>query len=112
MIYLIYLLQILIGVAGIVSGGFVVSLLWEWFVMPAFAVGAITMLHAIGLSITINFVIARRQSYIELKERLNYNKEIEDNIYEQALEMFYCFGVYLIGPFIVLGIGYLLSLSM
>lgn len=44
---------ILVGVVGVVYGGWVVSVLWSWFVVPLFAVPALSVAQAIGLSIVI-----------------------------------------------------------
>jgi hypothetical protein len=81
------------------SWGLVAYKFWYWFMLPVFpALPSITLIQAIGLLFFVG-VITHKSKYVEpnwLKEKRVQKEKIE------ALAMS------LLGPFITLGIGYLM----
>lgn len=49
-----------IVVFGSIANGWALSTLWTWFVMPVFAVKALTIPYAIGLSLVISFLVPKK----------------------------------------------------
>jgi hypothetical protein len=43
-----------IAVVGAILGGWVLSVMWQWFIVPAFDAPALTIGQAIGLSLIIS----------------------------------------------------------
>lgn len=53
------ILLLLVGYIGVmIYYGFVLSVLWSWFIAPTFAVPELSIPVAIGISLTIGFVRA------------------------------------------------------
>lgn len=61
------ILAILVSPLGYILNGWVLSLLWEWFVVSVFGVPALGIAQAIGLSIIIGF-LTRHVSYAKADE--------------------------------------------
>lgn len=57
MVYFIgFLLFMVSSILSSIYGGFVLSVLWGWFVSPVFGLPVITFLQGIGLSIVTHFL--------------------------------------------------------
>jgi len=50
-----FLGYLVVGTVQAIFGGFILSLLWSWFIVPKFAVPALTTMQAIGVLTVIGF---------------------------------------------------------
>lgn len=69
------LLVLFILVYGIVTSGWVLTILWAWFVVPAFKLPALSLPVAIGISAMI-----RTLTYIDTSDLQKKEKTREDQI--------------------------------
>lgn len=53
----LFIICCVIGIAGSFLEAWVATRLWEWYVMPAFAVGELSLLSAFGISLLVTMVI-------------------------------------------------------
>lgn len=87
-------------VVGSVLGGYVLSVLWRWFVSSTFCVPNISIVEAIGITLIINFFIRPAEHY--------KNEEATSGIYgflkAAILVMLY--------PLFALFIGWIIHLFM
>lgn len=81
-----------------VMNGWVLTYLWQWFVMPVFDIRSILIVEAIGISMIATF-LARHAS------RQKENRTIE----EQKIEAIQ-YGI--LHPLIVLGVAYIVHLFL
>lgn len=51
------LVKMAIGIGNVIFSGWVLTILWAWFIMPNFAVGALTVSAAIGLAILRDYFL-------------------------------------------------------
>lgn len=73
---------LLFGVAvltlyGAWSGAFIATHLWAWYVMPAFGVTSLKMIHAFGISLLISFWTYHHRSHYSKDERKMGEKIME-----------------------------------
>ena len=47
---------LIIGLISIITRGFVIMKLWTWFIVPMFSMQALTLVHAIGLSLVVGLL--------------------------------------------------------
>lgn len=47
---------IVITIIGTIFSGFVLSIMWDWFVVPTFDVGSLSIPVAIGLAMIVNYL--------------------------------------------------------
>lgn len=79
---------------GAWAGAFVVTHLWAWYIMPAFGLGALKMIHAYGLTLLVSYITYRHTNLTIKDERETYEKVIE-------------FVILLLYPWMILGLGWL-----
>jgi len=79
-----------------VTAGWVLSILWGWFVVPAFGIPALTIAQAIGVSYVVSF-LARRTAQPNKGEK-------------EHSEVIWGLSVLLISPLLTLGIGWVIHL--
>ncbi|MFS1518600.1 hypothetical protein V1503_19365 [Bacillus sp. SCS-151] len=78
--------------------GFVLSLLWEWFIVSAFSVPSISIIEAVGVMLVVDFILLK----IDWKEEA-MEVPMEEFIYKLVAHS-------IVMPFWGLGIGYILTL--
>jgi disulfide bond formation protein DsbB len=76
------IIGLLLGVAvltlyGAWAGAFVATHLWAWYVMPAFGVASLKMIHAFGIFLLINFWTYHHRSQYIKDERTGGAKATE-----------------------------------
>jgi len=49
-------------VVGSVFGGWALSIMWGWFIVPLFGLPGLSVPYAIGLSLTLNYLIANNDT--------------------------------------------------
>jgi len=86
---------IMIPVSTVING-WVLSILWGWFIVPAFNQPSLSVIAAVGVSITIRFV-----TYQISDIKTEYQKDAHE-----------LFGMSFIMPFIILFIGWLVTLFL
>ena len=69
---------LIMGLFSIIARGFVIMKLWAWFIVPIFTLNALTLVHAIGLSLTIGLLTS------ELKQE----EEDEDGWFAKIMKRF------------------------
>lgn len=79
---------------GAWAGAFVITHLWAWYVMPAFGVGALKMIHAYGITLLVSYITYRHTKLTIKDERETYEKVIE-------------IVILLLYPWMILGLGWL-----
>lgn len=84
-----------IAVFGSLFSGFVLTILWAWFIVPAFHVVQITIPQAIGISLVVGMLAPRASSSSDDKEK---KKDPVDSLVTS-------FFVVLLAPLIALGVG-------
>ena len=47
---------LIMGLFSIIARGFVIMKLWAWFIVPIFALNALTLVHSIGLSLVVGLL--------------------------------------------------------
>jgi hypothetical protein len=57
-------------IVGSIVNGYVLSILWGWFVIPVFKAPALSITTAIGLSLVINMLISRSNSSNKEKKEI------------------------------------------
>lgn len=90
----IFLLMGVLFLYGAWAGAFVATHLWTWYVMPAFGVGSLKMIHAFGISLLVNYWTYHHRSRYTKDER-----ETGEKVVEVLLLMCY--------PWLVLFLGWL-----
>lgn len=57
--FLLFLFNMAFGVVRSLLGGFVLSKLWAWFIVPVFVtLPELTYLHAVGVVMTVSFLLS------------------------------------------------------
>lgn len=85
-------------VASSIANGFVLSVLWGWFVVPLFEVPSLSIAQAIGFSMTVSFLTYHYHDSGK-KEEESFIKRIT-----------YLILLAIVRPIIVLTIGYIVHL--
>jgi hypothetical protein len=67
MTYLLALIGATVGFVGLIAGsailkGFVLTILWGWFVVPIFHLPQLTIAPAIGIALVIGYLTKEQQS--------------------------------------------------
>jgi len=78
-------------------GGLVLSYLWDWFIMPVFDFRSISIVEAIGISFTINFLVKS----VDRDKKKKTPKEIGED-----------FGFKLVTYLIAWGLGFIINLFL
>ena len=91
---------LLVLVVSSIANGFVLSVLWGWFVVPLFEVPSLTITQAIGFSMVVSF--------------LTYQYNDSDKKEEKSLaeRIVYLILLAIMRPVIVLAISYIVHLFM
>ena len=76
-------------VVSVVMHGWVISILWGWFVVPRFDVSDLTLIQALGLTLVVT--------------SMTYNPRVAEKEYDFMVHL----GMGLILPFAYLGLGFL-----
>lgn len=92
-----FMLGFIVTIIGIIVCGFVLSVLWKWFVVATFGVKAITVAQAIGLSVMVKTF----RGIKKVEEKFEFEKYVSEII---------SYGI--VSPFLVLGIGWIITLFM
>jgi len=74
-----YLIATFLLVSSTILNGYILSILWKWFVMPIFNVSELTTPQAIGIAMTANF----------LSKSKNYNSTNDKKITMTDLVLLY-----------------------
>jgi hypothetical protein len=82
-----------------VVNGFVLTILWKWFVIPVFSLPALNIPQAIGISMVIAFLTHQRVK----------NKDDNKEVFELWLSLFFYSVFY---PLLVLGISWIVQLFL
>lgn len=83
-------LMLILGIIGMLIGGWAFMLLWSWFVVPIFELPRLTLVQSIGLVLVITFFRYPLQKQ-EKQEMADYVGQI--------------IGVSIVSPLIFLGLG-------
>lgn len=86
-----FLASILMMVIGTLMNGWALSILWKWFVIPIFGLPALSIIQAIGISMTVGLLISRSSA---------------DNSKKEWTEIV---GGYIAYPVLAVGIGWIIS---
>ena len=84
-----------IAIYGYVINGWVLSLLWLWFIVPVFHVVALTIPQSIGITMIVGFLTKQMTNDKGEEDKRTTSKKIID------------FLVIIISPFLTLGIGWI-----
>ena len=57
--------------------GFMLSTLWEWFVLPVFPVSQLEFLQAIGICIVVNFLVMKNKDLVSDEDCDHINDMLE-----------------------------------
>lgn len=85
---------------GVVIHGFVLSKLWELFIVSTFNINSISVMQAAGLMLVIDFILMKIE-WANHAEEADYHEYITKMISHQ-----------LVSPFVILGIGYILNMFL
>lgn len=88
----------LLLVVGTLWRGFVLHILWGWFMVPIFGLPALSVVAAIGVSLVVSFMTFQ---YVYAKDDR-----------ETAAKIGSVFGITVLYPALVLGIGYVVKSFM
>ena len=69
MILLAFVGIIVLGVVGSVFNGYVLSILWGWFMVPTFHLPTLSVAPAIGIAMVIGYLTKQESPDVEEKER-------------------------------------------
>ena len=93
-----YFAYALIGIAGITAAttillfnGFVLSTLWAWFAVTTFAVPAMSIPVAMGLSLFVTVLLKHCMNDVELKTAKQCVTHLADMVTVPAVALFYGF---------------------
>ena len=81
-------------VYGYVVDGYVLSMMWGWFIVPVFHLPTLSIVQAIGVGMVVSFLV---RSYFMAKEDINKKSKWE--------KVGYCAGA-IISPWLTLLIGW------
>lgn len=90
-------LFLVLGISSILNG-WVLSILWGWFISPVFGIPAITVGQAIGLAMVVSYLTYQHTEN-------NASKKDEKTSYYVGLIV-----ALLLRPLVTLGIGYIVHL--
>lgn len=84
-------------ILSVILNGLVLTKLWVWFIMPIFTINAITIIQALGLSITIRYLTRPIDLHKNNKDDIDWNTRI---------------GVAIAYPLMILLVGWIFTLFM
>lgn len=98
----------------------VLTYLWAWFVMPMFDLPQLTLVHAMGFVLLVNFLRSAGSNMSNYKDRKKKEEQrSEQTPEEKKLEQEEAVGAFggwvlgsILGPLVVLLVGYILHLFM
>lgn len=99
---LLFLLFMIAVVVGTIVNGWVLSILWGWFVVPLFNLAPLTIPYAIGISTIFSMFIRRPESS-------KNDKKYENDDLTKIIESI---GYALFSPFVVLFVAYIVTLFL
>jgi putative Mn2+ efflux pump MntP len=102
MIAVIAVTSATIGVLAAVMSGWVITYLWQWFVMPVFDIRSISIVEAIGISMIASFLTYQYQAS---RQKEKDNRTTEEHIIEMLQ-----YGIF--RPLGVLGGAYIVHLFL
>ena len=83
-------------IAGTILRGFMLSVMWGWFVVPLFHLPVLSIPYAIGLAVTASLFAGTKSSKTDDK------KKTADKIAEWIAQI-------ILGPFLVLGVAWIVK---
>ena len=92
-----FLIAVIYDILVALLGGWMFSYLWLWFVVPTFGLSPITVIQAVGLVITVGFLVKRGSS-----------SKDSDTIEDVVTSMF----LNIISMFVIFGFGFIFSFFM
>lgn len=111
----------IIGMAGLMVlpimliKAWVLTHLWSWFVMPMFDLPQLTLVHAMGFVLLVNF-LRSSNSYKDWKKGRENKQKTEEEVAKEKAEATRAVWVWMfgsmLGPLVVLFVGYILHLFM
>lgn len=99
---LILFLFVITVAGGFIMNGWVLSVLWGWFVVPLFNIAPLTIPYAIGISTIFAMFVSKNKT---MKDDKKYGSDDLPKIIESIAYVF-------LTPLIVLFIGYIVTLFL
>ena len=87
-----------------VFNGYALSVLWEWFVVPTFGAPQLSIVSAIGIAMTIQYLVNPKM-YTSAGEEKDEGKGLEQKIAEAILKI-------ALNPLLALFFGWIVHLFM
>ena len=85
----------LVLVLGSILGGWALSIMWEWFIVPVFALPSLGIVQAIGLSCVITLLAPR-----QIQRNSGVKKSTFDVVIETSAQAF-------LAPLLAVGFGWI-----
>ncbi len=84
----------LLVIGGTITSGWTLSILWGWFVSPIFGLPTLSVIQAIGISLTVGFIKSKAPQHSD-------DRKVSDKLIESVSHMF-------IMPLLSVGIGWII----
>lgn len=81
--------------AALVVRGFVVSIMWQWFVVPLFHLPELSIPYAVGLSILVGLLTYQQQPDVEKKSKTDKIVKVLMPIFSPLITLFIAWIVHL-----------------
>lgn len=83
----IIMYMLLTIIVGMFIGGFIISKLWGWFIVPTFGLNYLTILQAIGISLFVSLFKTQKKSKKEF-DIMNYTEQFFQVLVYSGLILF------------------------
>ncbi len=87
-------------VVSAIANGFVLSVMWSWFVVPVFGIAALTVVQAIGFSMVVSFL-----TYHDTESKTDDSKSLTEKIIYMVM-------MAIMRPAFTLGIAWIIHLFL
>lgn len=93
-------------VASSIFNGYVLSVLWGWFIVPTFGVPPLGIVPAIGIALIVNYLTQRTKPIYKEKDDCEEKEKITGK------QITYCVGLAILRPSFALFLGWIVHLFM
>jgi len=90
-----FILGLILVVVSVIFGGFVLSKLWDWFMVYAFALPSISIPVALGISMTVTLITGAKESKDDMETCRDFFEKIIKIVARQAMFLLMGWIVYL-----------------
>jgi hypothetical protein len=98
------LIRLFGGILAAIWGGYVLSVIWQWFIVPTFNAPVLSIPIALGIWLVVSYVVTPRGIYSYVSRENKKNGVTDDELLVQELVMAFLF------PLLALFMGWIYTL--